>query len=258
MGFSVVDFMVRECRAVVKGDMAIIRFGSCGAVNQKLRVGDIVVPSQCSAISRRFDYFHPDYYPTPEAAAANLPIDPLATVEVTKPIHTDENLSSIVETALKDNTPEAKQELFKGRTLDVFRDITNISADDFYPSQGRTSDVFVDDNDGLITALQEKHSLDTLEMETFMLVHLAHCHNLMSARREAQNGLPAGSEPRIQASALQMCFIGRHDDVMVTPDEVAALESWTSLSVLEAASKVPIAPERLHPTAVSIWEKVGE
>lgn len=255
MGFSVVDFLVRECRAVVEGDMAIVRLGSCGAINRKLRVGDVVIPRQCCAINRRFDYFHPDNHPAPaEEAASDAPADPLSTVDVSKPFPADESLNSILEGALRDNVPKADENLFSGRTLDVFRDITNLSADDFYPTQGRTSDDFVDDNDGLLAALQQKHSLDTLEMETFMLIHLAHCHNVMSARKEAQKGLPAGSAPRIQASAMQMCFINRHEDVMITPQEVHTAEDWTSLSVLEAVAKVSIAEERLHPTVGSVWE----
>lgn len=38
-----VDFLVREVRAVVSGDLAIIRFGSCGSLSADLPVGSIGV-----------------------------------------------------------------------------------------------------------------------------------------------------------------------------------------------------------------------
>lgn len=43
MGVSSIDFMVREVRAVVSGDLAIIRFGSCGSLSSDLPVGSIGV-----------------------------------------------------------------------------------------------------------------------------------------------------------------------------------------------------------------------
>lgn len=43
MGVAMVDFMVREVRAVVDGDLAIVRFGSCGSLDPSLEVGAIGV-----------------------------------------------------------------------------------------------------------------------------------------------------------------------------------------------------------------------
>lgn len=41
MGVAMVDFLVREVRAIVEGDLAFIRFGSCGSLSKDLPVGSI-------------------------------------------------------------------------------------------------------------------------------------------------------------------------------------------------------------------------
>jgi uridine phosphorylase len=52
------DFFVREVRAVVDGPMAIIRFGTCGGLTDHSRAGIIVVATEGSSyISRNYDYF---------------------------------------------------------------------------------------------------------------------------------------------------------------------------------------------------------
>ncbi|KAG0302157.1 hypothetical protein BGZ98_007734, partial [Dissophora globulifera] len=56
MGVSMMDFFVRECRAVVDGPMIIIRLGSCGSVSEAA-VGDISVPSGAYLVQRNVDYF---------------------------------------------------------------------------------------------------------------------------------------------------------------------------------------------------------
>ena len=48
MGFANMDFVVRECRAVVEGDMAIIRLGTCGSVQDPANLGNIVVAQKGS------------------------------------------------------------------------------------------------------------------------------------------------------------------------------------------------------------------
>lgn len=43
MGMSNMDFMVRECRAVVDGQMAIVRLGTCGVVQPPGKLGQLVL-----------------------------------------------------------------------------------------------------------------------------------------------------------------------------------------------------------------------
>jgi uridine phosphorylase len=52
------DFFVREVRAVVDGPMAIIRFGTCGGLTDHSRAGIVVVATEGSSyISRNYDFF---------------------------------------------------------------------------------------------------------------------------------------------------------------------------------------------------------
>jgi len=60
MGVSMVDFFVREVRAVVEGDLAIIRFGSCGSLDPSLPVGSIGVPEKALQISTNYAHWHGD------------------------------------------------------------------------------------------------------------------------------------------------------------------------------------------------------
>jgi uridine phosphorylase len=52
MGTPMMDFVVRETRAVVDGSMAIIRLGTCGLLDATTPVGTLVVASQGSVSSR--------------------------------------------------------------------------------------------------------------------------------------------------------------------------------------------------------------
>ena len=80
MGFSVVDFFVRECRAVVQGEMVIVRLGSCGSLEPEYGLGSLVVPRSSFGISRNYDYFHPD---TTAAERASGALEPYI---ITKPV----------------------------------------------------------------------------------------------------------------------------------------------------------------------------
>jgi len=43
MGIPMMDFFVRESRAVIDGPMAVIRFGTCGGLSKLAPTGSIVV-----------------------------------------------------------------------------------------------------------------------------------------------------------------------------------------------------------------------
>ena len=48
-----IDFVVREISAVTKGEMVIVRFGTCGLIDPKMKIGSIVVASEGSILCRR-------------------------------------------------------------------------------------------------------------------------------------------------------------------------------------------------------------
>ena len=52
------DFFVRELRAVVDGPLAILRFGTCGGLSVDAPPGTVVCASHGAAfVSRNYDYF---------------------------------------------------------------------------------------------------------------------------------------------------------------------------------------------------------
>lgn len=57
MGYSMIDFSVRECTAVVQGPMAMIRVGTCGSVDRSLKCGDISVTDKAVFLNRNPNAF---------------------------------------------------------------------------------------------------------------------------------------------------------------------------------------------------------
>jgi uridine phosphorylase len=52
------DFFVRETRAVVEGPIAIVRFGTCGGLSPDAIPGTVVCAAAGSSfVSRNYDYF---------------------------------------------------------------------------------------------------------------------------------------------------------------------------------------------------------
>lgn len=49
-----IDFFVREARAVVEGDVAIIRFGSCGSLDPSFGCGSLGVPLAAMSVTTNY------------------------------------------------------------------------------------------------------------------------------------------------------------------------------------------------------------
>lgn len=143
MGMPMMDFFVREARAVVSGPMFIIRFGSCGAIG-KASVGDVIVAEDSVACRRDFD----------------------VTYSISKVSKSDMELTSALTQELKKQVP-----VVQGR---------DVTADSFYSSQGRIDPMFNDNNLDLIDRLAGLNA-ESLQMETFQLFHLAECGNEIRA-----------------------------------------------------------------------------
>lgn len=55
------DFFVREARAVIDGPMAVVRFGTCGGLVEAASEGTVVVATGGSSyICRNYDFFPVD------------------------------------------------------------------------------------------------------------------------------------------------------------------------------------------------------
>lgn len=169
MGPSMMDFFVRESRAVVTGPMAIIRFGTCGGISTEALPGSIVVASGGSGyITRNPDAFHDIYENSDDTTSPlALPVPapalvPAYNMHKIAPAHA--GLSSLLTSELISNL-RVETNVVEG---------VNVTAESFYSSQGRIDDNFDDRNSSIIASITSHYpGARSLEMETFMLLHLA-------------------------------------------------------------------------------------
>ncbi|EST09522.1 Nucleoside phosphorylase domain protein [Kalmanozyma brasiliensis GHG001] len=246
MGFSVVDFFVRECRAVVEGEMIIVRLGSCGSMQPEYGIGTVVVPKASFGIMRNYDYFHHDTSADERRAGA------LEPYIITKPLDADAEVHDALLAALEADKPAVKANLFEGGEAKAVGNTVNASADSFYGSQGRIDPAFVDANANLIDVIRERRpGVATLEMETFVLNHLAAAANDAIELAE-KNGQTPVHKGKIRTGAIQMIFANRNTSAFISPEECETLEHWAGKSVLDALASIEIPKERLHPHGV--WD----
>ncbi|GAK65578.1 purine and uridine phosphorylase [Moesziomyces antarcticus] len=244
MGFSVVDFFVRECRAVVEGEMIIVRLGSCGSLQPEYGIGTVVVPKASFGISRNYDYFHHDTTADERRSGA------LEPYLITKPLDADQEVHDALLAALEADKPKNSADLFGGEEVKAAGDTVNASADSFYGSQGRIDPAFVDANVNLIDVIRERRpGVATLEMETFLLNHLAAAANDAIDLAE-KNGEQPVHKGKIRTGAVQMIFANRNTSAFISPEQCETLEHWAGKSVLTALANIQIPNERLHPTGV--------
>ncbi|EKM77528.1 hypothetical protein AGABI1DRAFT_115113 [Agaricus bisporus var. burnettii JB137-S8] len=260
MGSPNMDFFVREVRECLRGDMIIVRLGSCGALID-VPVGSVVVPKACISVNRNldFDFVHP----------GNQGSEP--PYRISKPVSADQALHQKLVRALE----IAKPADWSGSILPGS---VNASADSFYSSQGRQT-TFPDHNSGLIEELlRSTPDLATLEMETFHLYHLAACwtgrstarpdstppvtagpvkpvtSGPMSSAPHAPASSPLSETSIIRAAGVQMIFAARLSKDFITPAQVTFAENWTGKAVLDALAGFEIAPEHLDEERGSVWE----
>lgn len=147
MGFPNTDFVTRECRAVTRGPLALIRFGSCGGLNET-KAGMVAVADKTISIYRNPAHWHanegPPYITSP-------------------PIPGDAKLTALL---------RERMEAHVG--ADGVCGGINASADTFYASQGRAPVYFDDRNETLLQDIEARHpDLAVCEMETNHLFDLA-------------------------------------------------------------------------------------
>ncbi|KAF8839768.1 purine and uridine phosphorylase [Paxillus ammoniavirescens] len=255
MGGPNVDFFIREVRECVRGDLLIIRLGSCGCLTD-LPVGSLVLPKASVAVTRNldFDFANGDHWRTPY------------------------RLSKPLQGALESARPAAASN-------PIVTNAVNASTDSFYSSQGRQTS-FQDYNSGLIDHLKEIiPDITSLEMETYWIFHLAASWRGLSRPSSPLNPLlatdpvlpshnsphPQGVDlsndmhksapekddvlrPLIKAAAVQMVFASRRSQDFITPQQVSELEAWSGGAVLEALRVMNIPHNRLHPNEGSVWD----
>ncbi|KAF9174063.1 hypothetical protein BGX21_005700 [Mortierella sp. AD011] len=234
MGVSMMDFFVRECRAIVDGPMVIIRLGSCGSLSDA-KVGDIHVPSGSYLVQRNVDYFADD-----------------GDKSAVKPYHLSKTFQA---------DPEITRTLIKNMSAKLGKEHVwsgiNATADSFYSSQGRQDNNFVDDNQDLFTELiKHEPNIMTLEMETFVLYHLAKTST--GAPLVGSQTLVNGSVKKtssIKAGACMMVFAQRKTNAFISKEDVARVEPLAGEAVFESLVEVHLGDDQdLHPTKGSVWE----
>ncbi|KAJ8583905.1 purine and uridine phosphorylase [Rhizopogon salebrosus TDB-379] len=264
MGAPNADFFIREVRECVRGDMVVIRLGSCGCLTD-LPVGSLVLPASSISCTRNVDFNF----------ASGDPWE--VPYRLSKPVSADPDLHKALQDALELTRPPSIGNL-------VVSNAVNASTDSFYSSQGRQTS-FQDHNASLIDHLKAAvPGLTTLEMETFWIFHLAASwrgvkqssaaidpplaaspvvpafSGTSSGTSEQIEGPHSGLDedispgPVIRAAAAQMVFASRSSQDFVSPEQVNQLENWSGRGVLEALRKFNISTERLHPPSGSVWE----
>lgn len=175
MGYPNMDFLVRELRAITVGPLVIIRVGTCGAINSG-RIGMISLPGAGALMvlrnySYRFGAVKAEEGST-LTTSTKAAREPNAYI-YSPPFHPNAHLMAILQTeGMKQVGPER---LVNG---------LHATCDSFYGTQGRPSSQFHDDNDGLIEHLRDNLGVETIEMETGHLFHLAKCskgHDIVAA-----------------------------------------------------------------------------
>lgn len=173
MGVAMMDFFVRETRAVVSGPLVTIRFGTCGGVGLTPSAGSIVVVEQSGLLTRNPDAFVHRYGSEGSETSTPPPTESEA-YRWSQLAPADGSLTDLLD--------ENMRRILGGAGVSVTRGV-NVTADSFYGSQGRIDDRFLDANASLIDETRKVYgatsgkddSIQSMEMEAFQLLHLAKC-----------------------------------------------------------------------------------
>jgi len=209
-GPSMMDFFVRESRAVVTGPMAIVRYGTCGGISEDASAGCIVIASEGSGyICRNPDSFASLYSnvddDTRTTAVRSYHLSKIAPASV--------ELSDIVYACLENELGS-----------NLLRRGVNVSADSFYSSQGRVDSNFHDSNQDVLQLLSDEYSNPhSLEMESFFLLHLAQC-----------------SKVPIKATAAAIVVAHRPSGQVLDGSSIDALERKGGAALLHAIVQITL------------------
>ncbi|CAM9217714.1 unnamed protein product [Chrysoparadoxa australica] len=219
MGGPNMDFVLRETRQVVEGDMLMIRFGSCAGTTADMQDISLAICNGSTYIAQ-----NPDAWSDPDPTSSG--IEQSYRISRCLPGGGHRPLGSLVAPD-KELTAALLKELEEGMGDEACKACVNASTDSFYGSQGRQDVNFDDRNQDLIAhVMQAFPTLRTLEMETFFLLHLA--------RLAQQPAL------RIRAAAVSMVLANRELNTAVAADAVAPLERLAGAAILRAITRFPL------------------
>ncbi|CAB4493161.1 unnamed protein product [Rhizophagus irregularis] len=212
MGLPMMDFFVREVRSVVDGQLAIIRFGTCGSIGAA-RTGSIIVQNAAFAITRNYNYFS-------DTEEIESELSDEKPYNFTKIFHADPQLYKKIELELINSFGE--DNVFTG---------LNATCDSFYSSQGRKDGNFRDYNSNLISTISDVYpEAISLEMEAFMLFHLAKSSTSLPLK-DSNNTILKNS---IKAASAAMVVADRVTNDFISPVKVHDIQKVAGKAVLNA------------------------
>eukprot|EP01135_Chromosphaera_perkinsii_P005529 Nk52_evm78s352 gene=Nk52_evmTU78s352 len=232
MGFPMMDFVVRETRAIVDGPMIFIRLGTCGTPREDVPVGSIIVASKGSNLILRnvdsfVDGFTEEPIEVPSESGSDCGYKAREFYNFTKCIKGCSELSALLVKNLHHNEHTN------------VREGMNSTADTFFASQGRSDENFDDKNETLLPELLEKcpESM-SVEMETFHLFHLSRCSR------------PRGS---IRAAAACIVVANRATDDFIDNESLRKAEREGGYEVLNTVCSFPMESSTLMRGEHCVW-----
>lgn len=206
MGAPMMDFAIREIRAITEGPLNIIRLGSCGTPQEKITIGSVVVADRSIAILT-----NPDAYRDPSIKTRCFIF--------TLPCTANAQLHKLLVQCLN---------IENGFPVVEAPDAT---ADTFYGSQGRIDPQFDDRNKEVIgELLQKQPTTGSLQMETFYLYHLADVN-----RQAAANN----NQEMIRVAGCAIALANRFSNAFLDNDSKHKIEKLAGNACLVALTRMP-------------------
>ena len=207
MGTPMVDFTLRETRAVVDGPMYMCRYGTSGIIAKDVPMPSILVSSKGAVFVRR----NPDAFA--EDAADQVPVPEPYTVS--KVVLPSAKLSEAILREMKD----AMAGIEDGNVVEAL----NVTADSFYSSQGRLDPKYDDRNQEIIDNVCKAHpDAASMEMESFHLFDLARCNE------------------ELNTAAAVIGIAHRHTGAFLESSRREVLEKKGGYAMLKALASMPV------------------
>ncbi len=100
MGYSMIDFSIRESSAIIDGSIIMVRIGTCGTINPSLKVGEVILQEESVMITRNPDAFRKVKSENDEKKEVKIvnkhPSSDLCYYRVSLPCKADEKLTDLV------------------------------------------------------------------------------------------------------------------------------------------------------------------
>jgi len=206
-GTALVDFIVRECCAVIDGPMIVLRLGSGTSIRPDVNIGSVVATESSVLIRRNPDHwFTSTQNPSPNNAAGYT---------LSQPVVPDTKLTDMLFSKMVPDVSKVPNEPNHPKIGNVKKGIT-VTADVF-ASLGQEDPNFNDDNSNLLDTLAARYpGVCSIDMETFQLLHLAVCNKaqtihastavLIIAQHKSAEFLDTTSKNFLESHAGRACL----------------------------------------------------